>query len=157
MVATTYAYPLMLIWFMCFIRGHGKSACLQKVVILSLVLPFMTEYTDLIQILILPVWVGMFRISSPKKLLKFADLWGPAYAYRLHIFRNGWQFGTSKISAFAHINSYNKSFTIDYPLLLYFNHVQGYAPFSDVTTLHQHSKLLKLPFFATHQVIFRYC
>jgi hypothetical protein len=38
------------------------------------------------------------------------------------------------MSVFAHISGHNKSFSIDYPLLLCFNHVQGYAPFADLLT-----------------------
>ncbi len=38
----------------------------------------------------------------------------------------------SKMFVFAHINCHDKSFSIDYPLLLCFNHVQSYAPFSNL-------------------------
>jgi hypothetical protein len=40
----------------------------------------------------------------------------------------------SKMLVFAHINRHNKSFSVDYPLFLCFNNVQGYAPFTYLLT-----------------------
>ncbi len=40
----------------------------------------------------------------------------------------------SKMLVFAHINRYNKNFSIDYPLFFCFNNVQGYAPFTFLLT-----------------------
>ena len=40
----------------------------------------------------------------------------------------------SKMPVFANVYRRDQSFLIDYPLFFCFNHLQGYAPFSDLLT-----------------------